>query len=48
MAFAPRAKSILDIGSTVLVSVAAGALLCTLYKSPTAARNTPPARESRR
>ena len=36
MPFANRAKTILDIGSTLVVTVAAGALLWTLYKNPTA------------
>ena len=34
MSFARNAKSILDVGSTALVTVAAAALLWTLYKTP--------------
>lgn len=40
MSIAGRAKTIFDIGSTTLVTLAAGALLWTLYKAPTGAQNT--------
>ena len=38
MSFDLRVKNILDVGSAVLVSLAAGALLWTFFRSPTAAR----------
>ena len=37
MSFAGRAKSTLEVGSTIIVAVAAGALLWTLLRSPTTA-----------